>query len=70
MMSAPLSSLNATHLADLIDALPRGNKIIFGLSLFGAPKEKNQLKQLPIQLKRVYKNGSGACGGSRVTRAS
>jgi tRNA (guanine10-N2)-dimethyltransferase len=53
MTSAPLSSFTATHLADLIDALPRGNKVIFGLSLFGAPKEKNQLKQLPIQLKRV-----------------
>jgi tRNA G10 N-methylase Trm11 len=53
MISAPLASFTATHLADLIDALPRGNKVIFGLSLFGAPKEKNQLKQLPIQLKRV-----------------
>lgn len=51
--SYPVSSFKASDLADLIDALPRGNKAIFGLTLFGGVKEKNQLKQLPIQLKRA-----------------
>lgn len=51
--SFPVAPFQASDLADLIDALPRGNKVIYGLTLFGGTKEKNQLKQLPIQLKRV-----------------
>ena len=51
--SYPLSSFEATQLADLIEALPRGNKVVFGISLFGHPKDKQKLKQMPIQLKRT-----------------
>lgn len=51
--SYPLASFEASQLADLIEALPRGNKVVFGISLFGHPKDKQKLKQMPIQLKRA-----------------
>lgn len=53
LASYPLSSFQAEHLADLVEALPRDHKVVYGLSLFGTPKDKQHLKQLPIQLKRT-----------------
>lgn len=47
------STFSATNLADIIDALPRGQKVVFGLTLFGTTNEKRRWKQLPIQLKRA-----------------
>lgn len=46
----------AEQLADQIDARPRGDRVLFGLTLVGAPKEQNTFKKLPIELKRTLQD--------------
>ena len=46
----------ATRIADEIDARPRGERVLFGLTVFGSSKEKNALKKLPIELKRALQD--------------
>ncbi len=43
----------AKRLADEIDARPRGDRVLFGLTLFGSVKDRTRLKKLPIELKRT-----------------
>lgn len=50
--SIPLNAFQAEDLTKLILNEPRGQKVVFGLTIFGTPKEQTKLKQLPIQLKR------------------
>ncbi|HEU0051270.1 MAG TPA: hypothetical protein VFQ60_04435 [Patescibacteria group bacterium] len=50
----PVSNLSALTLAEIILNHPRGKKIEFGLTLFGASAaQTKQAKKLPIELKRV-----------------
>ncbi len=46
----------AARIADEIDARPRGDRVLFGLTMFGSTKEKNALKKLPIELKRTLQD--------------
>lgn len=46
----------AARIADEIDARPRGDRVLFGLTIFGSSKEKNALKKLPIELKRALQD--------------
>lgn len=46
----------AEQLADQIDARPRGDRVLFGLTLVGSPKEQNTFKKLPIELKRTLQD--------------
>lgn len=46
----------AARIADEIDARPRGDRVLFGLTIFGSAKEKNALKKLPIELKRALQD--------------
>ena len=52
----PIGELTPALLADIIEAHPRADRILFGLSIYGAKKKEAQtLKNLPIQLKRELK---------------
>lgn len=46
----------AEQLADQIDARPRGDRVLFGLTLVGSPKEQKAFKKLPIELKRTLQD--------------
>lgn len=51
-----LNELSPAVLADIIESRPRADRILFGLSIYGAKKKEAQaLKHLPIQLKRELK---------------
>ncbi len=53
MIESPVSELTAATLADLIEKLPRGNRILFGMSFYGGTNaDRKALKNLPIELKR------------------
>ena len=43
----------AAHIADQIEARPRADRVLFGLTLAGTPKDKDNFKKLPIELKRA-----------------
>lgn len=43
----------AAHLAEQIDARPRADRVLFGLTLIGSQKDKTRFKKLPIELKRA-----------------
>jgi len=52
----PIGELTPALLADIIEAHPRADRFLFGLSIYGAKKKEAQtLKNLPIQLKRELK---------------
>lgn len=51
LFEGPIADLTAEHLADLIDALPRGDRVLFGLTVFGP--NQSTFKNLPILLKRT-----------------
>lgn len=46
----------AERIADQIEARPRADRVLFGLTVFGSTKEKAALKKLPIELKRVLQD--------------
>jgi tRNA G10 N-methylase Trm11 len=43
----------AAQIADQIEARPRADRVLFGLTLAGTPKDKDNFKKLPIELKRA-----------------
>jgi tRNA G10 N-methylase Trm11 len=43
----------ASQIADQIEARPRADRVLFGLTLIGSPKDKARHKKLPIELKRA-----------------
>lgn len=46
----------ANKLADLIEAMPRADRVLYGLSILGGTQEqRRQIKQLPIELKKELK---------------
>ncbi|MCR4256207.1 MAG: methyltransferase domain-containing protein [Candidatus Uhrbacteria bacterium] len=56
MTDTPELTELAARIADEIDARPRGDRVLFGLTVFGSSKEKNALKKLPIELKRALQD--------------
>jgi tRNA G10 N-methylase Trm11 len=48
----PLEELTSARLADVIDALPRADKVVFSLSVFGANRDIKPFQHLGMQLKR------------------
>ncbi|MCC6563544.1 hypothetical protein IT087_01490 [Candidatus Uhrbacteria bacterium] len=46
----------AEQLADQIDVRPRGERVLFGLTVLGSPNDISPLKKLPIELKRTLQD--------------
>lgn len=46
----------AEQLADQIDVRPRGERVLFGLTVLGSVKDTSSLKKLPIELKRTLQD--------------
>ena len=56
ILAAPVTADLATRLADLIDALPRADRVLYGLTIYGGTAaERKRLKHLPIELKKMLK---------------
>ena len=49
----PVKELTAARLAEHLQARPRGDKILFGLTIYGSSSAKQRLRKFPIELKRA-----------------
>lgn len=55
-VECPVAELGASHLADLLRDIPRDERIVFGLTVYGGtPAAKKRFSKLPLELKRALK---------------